>query len=403
MFRLAPGASFGDPFVILLTLLAVLVVGVATGHAQTPAPPPTVEVGLGRGLTVRSADDQYSLTIRARIQERGTFIGFVGDERADESEVTIRRMRLVFQGNTLGPALTYYIQVGMSNQDMESDLRVPLRDAYLTWTPVKATSVRFGQMKVPFGRQRVTSSSALQMADRSIVVGELNLDRDVGVQVFSKDLFGSDGKLGYAVGLFSGEGRNRLGREGGLLYSARLEAWPLGPFDDYVEADIRRDPRLRLAFGGGVAYNQDSNRPRSTTGTPFPEGDFDYTHAGADFALKRSGLSITGEVLYRKANADAEDVIVGGAPAGIVSRSGWGAYVQGGQMVTDRAEVTARYGRLLPRDGTDPLLVTATEAGAGFSYYFREHNLKLQTDYFYLTSEGAPGAHQVRSQFQLFF
>ena len=49
---------------ILLTLLAVLVVGVATGHAQTPAPPPTVEVGLGRGLTVRSADDQYSLTIR---------------------------------------------------------------------------------------------------------------------------------------------------------------------------------------------------------------------------------------------------------------------------------------------------------------------------------------------------
>ena len=35
------------------------------------------------------------------------------------------------------------------------------------------------------------------MPDRSIVTSELNLDRDVGATLFSKDLLGLGGKLGY--------------------------------------------------------------------------------------------------------------------------------------------------------------------------------------------------------------
>jgi len=188
------------------------------------------------------------MTIRARIQTRATVADTEPDDLPATSEVLVRRARLVLLGNAAGPTFTYYVQLSFANLDNEADLRLPLRDAYVTWSSRRDVNVRVGQMKVPFSRQRVVSSSALQMVDRSIVVSELNLDRDVGLQVFSKDLLGF-GKLGYAVGLFGGEGRNRLGRTAGLLYTARLEAWPLGAFDDFAEADLQRLAKVRLALG----------------------------------------------------------------------------------------------------------------------------------------------------------
>lgn len=374
-------------------------------QASTPASPslPPVEAGFGKGVTIRSTDDDVSLNIRARIQVRSTVLDDPDDDQEALSEILIRRMRLVFQGNALGSTLSYYVQLSFANLDMEPDLRLPLRDAYVTWVPSRDLNVRVGQMKVPFSRQRVISSSALQMVDRSIVVAELNLDRDVGVQVFSKDLLGV-GKLGYSAGVFGGEGRNRLGRALGYLYAARLEMWPLGPFDDGVEGDIRRTPKLGVALGASVGYNQNTNRPRSTFGLPLPVGDFDYTHAGLDVVVKRSGWSLTSEVMYRRADTDTRMFVEDGVPTTVASRSGWGWYVQAGRMVSSRTEVAARYSHLVPATGTDATLVKADEAGLGINYYIREHNLKVQGDYFSVTNVATTRrAHQARVQLQLFF
>jgi hypothetical protein len=354
-------------------------------------------------VTIRSTDDQASLNIRARIQVRASFIGDGDDDQEDLTEFAIRRLRLVFQGNAVGPRLTYYVQLAYSNLDTEADLRLPLRDAYVTWAPARDFNLRVGQMKVPFSRQRVTSSSALQMVDRSIVVGELNLDRDVGLQVFSRNLLGK-GKLGYALGVFGGDGRNRLGHEAGMLYSARMEAWPLGLVDERSEADIQRVEQWRFAVGGSLAYNQNTNRPRSTFGTPYPAGEFDYKHAGLDATVRKRGWSVTSELMYRRADRHSETLLVNGSPATLYSRSAWGAYVQGGHMLTERFELTARYGRLRPSTGTEPSFVEAREAGAGFSYYISRNDLKIQGDYFRVTdfATGA-GVHQARAQFQLYF
>jgi phosphate-selective porin OprO and OprP len=306
----------------------------------------------------------------------------------------------MFQGNA---ALTYYVQLSFANLDTEGDLRLPLRDAYVTWAPTRDFNVRLGQMKVPFSRQRLTSSSALQMVDRSIVASELNLDRDVGLQVFSRDLGGA-GKVGYALGLFGGEGRNRLGRAAGFLYTARVEAWPLGAFDDAVEGDVARSTPLRVAVGGSLGYNQNTNRPRSTFGIPYTAGDFDYTHAGLDAIVKRAGWSVISELLYRRADRHVRAVVVNGVPTQMQSRSGWGAYVQGGRMLTGRLEVTARYSRLLPSMGTDATFVRSREIGAGVSYYISRHDLKVQADYFSVTDAASSrSAYQARAQFQLFF
>jgi hypothetical protein len=383
-------------------LAALCVLSFTTGaRAQAMPTPPTVEAGLGRGITIRSADDRASMTIRARIQTRATAADTAPDALPATSEVLVRRARLVVSGNAAGPTLTYYVQLSFANLDNEADLRLPLRDAYVTWSSRRDLNVRVGQMKVPFSRQRVVSSSALQMVDRSIVVSELNLDRDVGVQIFSKDLLGI-GKLGYSVGLFGGDGRNRLGRAAGLLYTARLEAWPLGPFDDYVEADVQRLNRARLALGVNAGYNQNTNRPRSTIGLPFPDGDVDYRHAAADLAFKWRGWSLTSEVMYREAAGPAPVSPAGTAlPA---SRSGWGAYLQGGLMVGARWEVTGRVSHLMPARGTDPTFTRTREASAGLSHYLHGHDLKVQGDYVRVTEAGTGRTtQQARAQLQLFF
>jgi Phosphate-selective porin O and P len=374
-----------------LPLIAVSV------EAQPAAPPPVVDAGLGRGVTIRAADGQASMNIRARVQIRSTFVNTADAD--DTSEFLVRRARLVFQGDAVGSTLTYYVQLSFANLDNEADLRLPLRDAYVTWTAGRDASVRVGQMKVPFSRQRVVSSSALQMVDRSPVVSELNLDRDVGIQLFSKDLFGL-GRLGYAVGLFGGEGRNRLGRTAGLLYTGRLEAWPLGAFDDYVEGDLQRRHALRLAVGVSAGYNQNTNRPRSTIGTPFAAGDLDYRHAAADLSLKWRGWSLTSELMYRNAARPAEQT----APAAPLPRSGWGAYVQSGVMVGPRWEVTGRASHLVPDRGADASFARGRELGAGVSYYLHGHDLKVQGDYVRVRERAlSRTTQQVRAQFQLFF
>lgn len=381
----------GLPVTVLVVLLATCTAPVVQAQSTSP---PVVDVGLGRGVTIRAVDDSASLNVRVRIQTRGTGIDNPRDTTPDTAETLIRRARLVFQGNASGPSLTYYVQLSFANLDNEADLRLPLRDAYVTFSVRPGLSVRVGQMKVPFARQRVVSSSALQMVDRSIVVSELNLDRDVGVQLFSRRLFGTN-RLGYAAGVFGGEGRNRLGRHAGLLYTGRLEAWPLGAFDDLIEGDVNRDRRLRLAFGASLGLNQNTNRPRSTVGTPFLTGEVDYTHAGADLVVKWRGASLTGEYMYRGARQ---------AAGGVLPRPGWGAFLQGGYMVSARTEVTARYSRVMPTRTADPTFQVGDEAGGGLSHYLHGHDLKVQGDFFRVTDPvlNRP-VRQGRVQMQLFF
>lgn len=373
------------------------------GAQPAVAWPQAVDAGLGRGVTVRSAAGEAALNIRARAQLRGTYLDFAGTQQS-QFEAILRRMRLVFTGDARGPRITFYVQLAFANLDMEPDLRVPLRDAYITWAPARDAHLRVGQMKVPFGRQRVVSSSALQMVDRALAVSELNLDRDVGLRLFSDDLFGLNDRLGYSLGLFGGDGRNRTRRAAGLLYVARVFVQPLGAFDDEQEADLNRTPSLRVRVGGGVAYNQNTNRPRSTTGLPYPTGTFDYTHLGLDAAAKHRGLSLSGELLYRRADRDRLDAVADSLPLTIASRSGWGGYVQAGRMVSERIEVTGRFGRILPRRGTDPSLVPAGELGGGVSFYPRRQDLKLQADYFRLgAADDESDGRQLRIQLQLFF
>lgn len=401
-----------------LTLVALLAPRASSAQGPSPAPPPApapapsnarVRMAFGQGVTFATADDAFSLNLRARVQGRFTLTAEEGSAEEPATEFSIRRMRLLFQGHALNRHLQFYIQLGFSNRDTEPDLRLPLRDASIAWTRWRDVHIRAGQMKVPFDRQRVNSSSALQFCDRSIVTGELNLDRDVGVQLYSRDLFGLGHRLGYQLGVFGGDGRNRLSSSSGLLWVARLEFTPMGSFDDYSEADLERLARPRLAVGVGVAYNQNSVRSLSTFGNTFALGGFDYLHGEVDLSFKWRGLSVVAEAILRRADVASHARTANGTTTREYSRSAFGWFAQAGYLFNEHLEVVARYGDLTPTaldpNDVDPSQRRRRELGGGVNWYFVGHALKLQSDYFYYFGEALSdrGEHQARLQLQLYF
>ncbi len=393
--------------IVTITLLT-LWAQTGDGGLETPLPatvdPPkaphaSVDAHWGEGVSFKSGD--FSLSIRGRVQARAEAIVPTPESTvARVNQLLIRRARLSLNARYT-EVWTMVVQLAFSILDMEPDAPNVLRDAHLTWSGLRDLNIRVGQTKVPFGRQRVMSSGNQQMVDRSIVVGELNLDRDVGVLLRSDDLFGLGGVLSYALGVMGGDGRNRLGTNVGLLYVARAQVNPFGKFDDLVGSDLDRLEKPRLSIGVAAARNVATVRQRSTISTTFRNGSLTYDHLAADVLFKWRGFSLEAEALLRY----AEQPSLMGATTTEWARAAWGYYVQAGYVPIEAFEVSARWGQLRPFTGTDPSFKHQRELGVGVGWYPKQHNLKLQSDVFWLPvgERFDIGSWQVRAQLQLAF
>jgi hypothetical protein len=339
----------------------------------------------GKGVTITTADERFSLTNRARIQARATFT----ETRGDATElVNVKTVRVYFQGHVFSKELKYVIQLALGTGDFEEGSPSPLFDAYLESNHIRDLNLRVGQFFVQFDRARTVREFALQLVDRPVLIPELTLDRDAGITFFSNDLFGLGGRLAYNIGIFGGDGRNRVATSRpGLLYVVRLAFLPFGAFEDTVEGDTERKPNPRLAIGIAGAYNQHTDRPRSTTGTRFALHDgFNYLHGAADLHFKWAGFSLLAEVVVRKAHRDTrtgqndmKETVTEW------SREGWGYLVQSGLMLTDHVEVAGRWGQFKALGKTDPALEklisqSGHELTFGANYYFNHHFFKIQAD-----------------------
>ena len=377
--------------------------------AAVPAPPaatPAAEahdevqitVAPGRGLTVTSGDT-FSLQLRARMQVRDTLhVPNTTDatRNTPSNELQIRTIRLWLLGNVLDRNTRYGIQLALGPSDFEPNNASPIYDAYLESTHLRDLSVRVGQFFVPFDRARTIREFALQTVDRAGVVRELSLDRDIGVMLYSNDLFGWEGRLAYALGFFAGDGRNRLTTTAspGFLFVGRVTVRPMGPFDDDLEGDLTHSASPHLAIGFGIAYNQSTDRPRSTTSVSssyqfYQLGGFDYFHMAADVVFKWAGFSFLGEWLWRTTNGVAERT---GMPAGMTmpitehARQAWGLEAQAGMMLGDLVELYARYEQMQAIGATDPTLIATVQSAGratagGVNVYVNGHFFKLQLDW----------------------
>lgn len=377
----------------------------------TPASGPSLSIAPGRGITIRSADKNNELSLRSRIQLRTTLNK---DDQRTTNETQVRTLRFTISGNVLVPELKYVIQLAFGGGDFEKDSASPIFDAFVECTKLRDLNVRVGQFFVPFDRARTIREFALQFVDRQGPVRELSLDRDLGIMLSSSDLLGLGGRLAYNVFVGSGDGRNRFAdstnphgpQAPGVLLVGRLTLRPMGPFDDDQEGDLTRSPKPRLAVGVAGAYNISSDRDKSTYGNTYKLGTFNYTHAAADLVFKWHGFSTLAEVLYRDANKDTLTATVNNQVTTESARTGYGYFVQAGQMLTRMLELTARWDEL---KGTNNALKTVARAsgrqvGGGLNLYVNGHAFKIQTDYFYAFGrELEKGTHIARLQLDATF
>lgn len=288
----------------------------------------------------------------------------------------------------------------------------PLLDWYVEFDHLRDLTVRVGQYRVPYNRQRVTSSANLELVDRSVANAEFTLDRDLGVDLRSKDLFGLD-LLRYRAGVFIGEGHSaRTLEELSFLYVARLELLPFGGFDDYVEADLKRLTRPRLAVGAAYAYLDEGKRNRGIIGSiPSDGGTTDTSNVTIDAMFKYAGFSATGAYFWREGVRKPGPLVdAGGMPildpdgnpvAVEDPRDGHGYFAQVGFLVPRiPLGIVGRYSHLEPLGTTS--LEPRRAAGGGLTYYVRRHPFKIQADYFRLWEghDFTDGADQVRVQLQ---
>ncbi|MFT5356051.1 MAG: phosphate-selective porin OprO/OprP, partial [Polyangiales bacterium] len=268
----------------------------------------TIRFVPGKGLELTSADGRFRLQTRVRAQFRWT-LADSGDDWAHRFR--IRRARVVFSGNTFHPDVRYKFELAFSPNDVgirddfadEASDRLPtlspLLDFYIDFRQLRDLQVRVGQSKVFSNRQRVISSGNLQLVDRALLNSEFTLDRDIGVDIRSRDFLGLD-MLRYYAGVFMARGRDSQGFDDfGMLYLARLEFLPLGMFNDYSESDFER-AGARLSLGAGYGYIDRARGDRGIRGSaPADGGTTDTQHVFVDALLKFRGFSAFGEFAWR--------------------------------------------------------------------------------------------------------
>ena len=167
--------------------------------------------------------------------------------------------------------------------DMElgcDELEVTVKNAYVEYRVGKPLRFVAGFRKMPFSREELTPASRLPAIERSAVNEVFSdymfLGRDIGLSV-EGGLFGSKLPVGYALGVFNGNGDRR--------------------FDDWDDAKqfcerVTVTPRAGLTVGFNATQRNDS-----LTGEL-------VTAYGGDASWQAGQASVEGEVLYGNAGPD---------------------------------------------------------------------------------------------------
>ncbi len=375
-----------------LTVLAVLLLLPVIVAAQE------VHTFYKDGIVVKSDDGNFLLKFNARMQHL-----FAVEDRdlGNASQTTpsfnIRRARMTMSGNGFYPWLKYEMQFTLEGAALN------VRDLWLDLAKNRKLQPRLGQFKVPFNREFLTSTGALQCVDRSIVNEEFQLGRDIGFAL--RGHLSSD-KVEYALGAFNGSAQNRANQDRTLMYVARAGLNLLGKMA-YSQAALENPGKPLLAIGVAAAIlpnykpaiegsGDRANLARAVRGENSDTSD--VIQVTADVALKSRGFSFEGEYHFRRLKPIETSQNVNAN----------GLRLQAGYFVVpQKIEIALLFAKVNPN--TAIKADAAREMTPAFSYYASGHRLKLQTDFSFIKEEQPVDAggnlkhRRFRAQMQFLF
>ncbi len=374
------------------------------------------EAGYKKGLFFKTNDGNFLMKMRLRTQFQ-----FSVNDTDDEDTATdfrIRRFRVKWNGHAFRPWFLYTIQLDADSGD------VRLRDAYFGVAYNTGIVPRVGQFKVPFNRERLTSSSSLQLVERSIVSGEFSIGRDIG-----GGLYGILGNMiTYGGGIFNGDGRKARSTDSNLLYAGRIqfnpccgklkyngEEFPSGGSYKLVPNFGGRQPIV--AIGGAFYTFPGLNIARKTPDDQGIEERFlelgiirgNVSGISADIAFKQTIYSFVAE--YDGRWIDPKETIDSRVLDTIYDQ---GFRVQGGFFLLPHyIEVAGRwaYVRYDKVEGLIPVLVARKsrwQITPGLNFYLSgDHRWKIQLSYNFIKNKFLNGddinENIFRAQLQAYF
>jgi phosphate-selective porin OprO/OprP len=350
-----------------------------------------VDYKLGEGFTFTSPDEKFKGSIGVSEQIRYTFLNYDHDYagnngKSNQSEFKLRRIKLYFNGYAYSPDLTYKVQVNFA--ELGNNPSSPskfMEETFVNYRLMDEVQFRFGQDKVPFARQELTSTTAQQFVDRSFVTDAFKPGYDTGLKINGKV---AKGLLTYDMGVFGGAGQSVFRTTNDNAFAARVVVNPFGEMK-LSEADLDNTEKPLLSVGANYyrnTMNGDTTGITEKNNVNLAGGwvsngikskgvvandKIDIDTVGVDAAFKWLGASFQGE--YFTGFAKGQN-----GPAEKQLRA-HGFYAQAGYFVLPKhLELAMRYAWMDPdRDKANNL---KSEVQGAISYYFNKHNLKLQAD-----------------------
>jgi phosphate-selective porin OprO/OprP len=371
----------------------------------------------GKGLTFATADKRFSLTLSFFMHFLYTVNDTLptpdGQQRTTQT-FEVRRARTIFSGNAFTEHIKYYLHLQFAPRDLGiasgSIRQSPIFQAWTAFDRFRDFTPQIGIFFINYSRQRVQPIPKLAFVDFSLASSEFGLERDIGIDIGSKDLAGID-KLRYHVGAFMGEGTDfAKPNDFGMTYVGRLEVLPMGLFDDdYFDVDFarRRKPKLSIGVGYAFAHKDARNRPINGA-APTDGGTTDSHNVTADVMLKVAGVSLLGDVWYRQGRRRFGNAVVTDDDGNTMpapreaARSGIGWTAQGGFLIPRAPfEIGARYSGV--RGLGESSIRDLDEVGPAISYYVVQHSVKLQLDHAHGWGEGGVRTERIRVQLAVGF
>ncbi len=368
----------------------------------------------GKGLfNLIGQDSTWSMKITARMQFLGTSTW--AENSKNESNLLVRRARLKFDGFAFSPKLTYKLELGLSNRDISgasvytNNSPRYILDAVIKWNFYENFVLWVGQTKLPGNRERVISSSSLQLVDRSLLNSRFTIDRDMGLQLRHHFILFNKFIVREILSFAQGEGRNiTTGNLGGHEYTGRVELLPFGNFSskgDYFGSDLKREQSPKLAIGTSYDFNNNAVKTRSNQGsymlTDIGFYETNISTLFVDAMFKYNGFSVMAEYADRHASepyAKNSD----GSLTGDEVQVGHGINLQSGYLFKNNWEISGRYTNIkLDKDitGKNP----ENQYTLGISKYIVGHNLKVQSDISHLQIKDDHNELMFRLQCELHF
>ncbi|WP_264845480.1 OprO/OprP family phosphate-selective porin [Capnocytophaga catalasegens] len=327
-----------------------------------------------KGIGITTPDSLYQVQMRFRMQNR--FEGDLTNDNQVKYSTEIRRLRLRFDGYVVNPKFAYTLQLSFSPGDVGGSNVNIIRDAMVYYRPDKHWSLGFGQTKLPGNRQRVNSSGALQLTDRSISNATFNIDRDFGIFVS----YQNTQSFGYNVktAITSGQGRNFTGEDKGLAYTGRIELFPFGRFKkggEFFEGDLKREEAPKLYIGSTYHFNNRATKTQGQRGDKLLE-ERDLHSFFADAVLKYNGWALMSSYMQRTTS----NPITSDGVNNVYVQAGYGFDAQASYVFTNQWEIAGRYSCQVPQSELLTFIPKQNELALGITKYIWEHTFKAQLE-----------------------